>query len=108
MLFFLGFFFLFAIIKELLNPSESTTTIAKIQATTASLLEKPVATLASFPDHQQALNDIEAGLMESVGDKGIVSRLKEGISYKLTAWLPVAESRSRQQRKRSDKSEMTV
>lgn len=80
MLFFLGIFFLFAIIKDLLNPSESTTTIAKIQAHTSSLLEKPVATLAPFPDHQQALKDIEAGLLESVGDKGIVAKLKEGLS----------------------------
>jgi hypothetical protein len=76
MLFFLGFFFLFTIIKDILSPSESTTTIAKIQAETASLLEKPTSPLASFPDHQQVLSEIEAGLMESVGDKSIVARLK--------------------------------
>ena len=80
MIFFLGIFFLFAIIRELLTPSESTTAIAKIQASTASLLDKHTATLVSFPDHQQALTEIEAGLMESVGDKGIVAKLKEGLS----------------------------
>jgi hypothetical protein len=95
MLIFLGIIFLFTMVRELFNPSESSKAIAKIQESTASLFTKEFPSL-SFSNQAEALQNIETTLTESVDSAGLGKRVKEAISDKLSGWcdyLPFAQKR---------------
>ena len=55
MLIFLGIFFLFTVVRDIFDPSESNKTIAKIQKNTENMLASKDLQSKFYPEHPQVI-----------------------------------------------------
>ena len=86
MLIFLGVFFLFTVIKDVLSSSESASAISRIQESTSKLVMVKDQVFPPFANQKEAFKTIEEGLVEGIGEESLASKIAEGIKSKLSGF----------------------